>query len=276
MGIRFPCHACNKRLNVKAFLAGKRGICPHCGTKVEIPWQSVSADGNGEEGPEISAIVPQSVSSGRASNGSANANAAAIPVAGTAAPAQTTAPGAVPKIPNTAPATPIQPGSDPMPAANGQVSMPVAQATVAPPQPPAVETPPDPIDEAPSAVWYVRPPSGGQYGPASGEIMRKWIDEGRVSADSLVWREGWADWKSADSLFVKLAGDTQTAAPATDSRNAPTIGTAGPTAMPDSGAPRAYTRRRSNSSLAVIIVVLLTLASVALIGVLIAVIQLMQ
>ncbi len=40
MGIRFTCPDCTKRLNVKAFLAGKRGICPHCGAKVEIPYQT--------------------------------------------------------------------------------------------------------------------------------------------------------------------------------------------------------------------------------------------
>ena len=59
----------------------------------------------------------------------------------------------------------------------------------------------DPIDEAPHATWYVRPGSGGQFGPAAGDIMRKWIGEGRVSAESMVWREGWTDWKLAGPLF---------------------------------------------------------------------------
>ena len=39
----------------------------------------------------------------------------------------------------------------------------------------------DAIADAPDAVWYVRPASGGQYGPASGTVMRDWLDEGRVS-----------------------------------------------------------------------------------------------
>ena len=47
----------------------------------------------------------------------------------------------------------------------------------------------DPIAEAPDAVWYVRPPTGGQFGPADGTIMRRWLNEGRVSAEALVWRE---------------------------------------------------------------------------------------
>ena len=34
--------------------------------------------------------------------------------------------------------------------------------------------------------------------------MRRWLEEGRVSADSLVWREGWPDWKPAGPVFPSL------------------------------------------------------------------------
>jgi len=34
--------------------------------------------------------------------------------------------------------------------------------------------------------------------------MRRWLSEGRVSADSMVWREGWADWKLAAPVFPSL------------------------------------------------------------------------
>jgi GYF domain 2 len=37
MGIRFDCEHCGRTLNVKDFLAGKRGICPKCGGRIEIP-----------------------------------------------------------------------------------------------------------------------------------------------------------------------------------------------------------------------------------------------
>jgi hypothetical protein len=36
MGIRFTCPSGHK-LHVKSFLAGKRGICPHCGATFQIP-----------------------------------------------------------------------------------------------------------------------------------------------------------------------------------------------------------------------------------------------
>jgi site-specific recombinase len=71
--------------------------------------------------------------------------------------------------------------------------------------------PGDPIGENPLATWFVRPPSGGQFGPARGEVMRKWLTEGRVTADSLVWREGWIDWLAATEVFPQLG---KTPAPA--------------------------------------------------------------
>ena len=85
-------------------------------------------------------------------------------------------------------------------------SPPVAasQPRIQPKAQPAVAEPPDPIAEAPEAIWYVRPPSGGQFGPATGDSMRTWMSEGRVSADSLVWREGWCEWREAATVFPKL------------------------------------------------------------------------
>ncbi len=63
----------------------------------------------------------------------------------------------------------------------------------------------DAISEAPGAVWYVRPATGGQYGPASADIMRSWLNDGRVSGSSLVWRAGWPDWQTASAVFPQLA-----------------------------------------------------------------------
>lgn len=39
MGIRFFCPQGHK-LNVKEFQAGRNGICPYCGSKMEIPLES--------------------------------------------------------------------------------------------------------------------------------------------------------------------------------------------------------------------------------------------
>jgi hypothetical protein len=69
---------------------------------------------------------------------------------------------------------------------------------------PAPSAAPDPLAEAGDVVWYVRPACGGQFGPASREVMRSWLHEGRVGADSLVWREGWPDWRQAAKVFPQL------------------------------------------------------------------------
>jgi hypothetical protein len=62
----------------------------------------------------------------------------------------------------------------------------------------------DPFIEAGDVVWYVRPPSGGQYGPATSKLMRQWLAEGRISPNTLVWREGWRDWQQASDVFHQL------------------------------------------------------------------------
>jgi hypothetical protein len=64
----------------------------------------------------------------------------------------------------------------------------------------------DAISEAPDATWYVRPATGGQFGPAPAETMRAWLSEGRIGASSMVWRDGWSDWRAAGVVFPQLAG----------------------------------------------------------------------
>jgi hypothetical protein len=53
--------------------------------------------------------------------------------------------------------------------------------------------------------WYVVPPGAATpYGPATGKLFRSWIDEGRVTADSLVWRQDWKDWQPASSVLPQF------------------------------------------------------------------------
>src|SRR6478672_3857831 len=174
MGIKFHCPNGHK-LNVKSFLAGKKGVCPKCGTKVRIP--AVSEPG----------LVDSDLEETDASH-SAPAKSHPVKSNGSGAVAATVMAAKAP----AAPAVSVAPSEH-------------AAETAAPG---------DPIDEAPTAIWYVRPPTGGQYGPARGDIMRKWISEGRVSSDSLVWREGWTDWQNAGKLFPILNATGRHAAPA--------------------------------------------------------------
>ena len=71
------------------------------------------------------------------------------------------------------------------------------------------------LDSEPEAIWYVRPPSGGQYGPARSPLLRQWVEEHRVAADALVWRDGWPQWREAIDVFPEYATElpgTQTPA----------------------------------------------------------------
>jgi hypothetical protein len=53
-------------------------------------------------------------------------------------------------------------------------------------------------------AWFVRPPAGGQYGPASDANLARWIQEGRVGRDTYVWRGGWSSWRLAGDVADRL------------------------------------------------------------------------
>ena len=244
MGIRFYCPNGHK-LNVKEFQAGLKGICPYCGTKIQIPTESTRS--SSKEG----AAVPDKAGRGP-------------PFQGESAPVADEMPAATAdfqSLPIVASGEPFDqaplatPTTEPISLAQTAA----AQSPLAQPAADAAE-PADPLTEAGDVVWYVRPPSGGQFGPAGADAMRSWIDEGRVSADCLVWREGWRDWREASQVFPTLgAGGAEP----------PLMGiSAGATStvpVPVRDGP-AYPRRKSSSSQAVIII-LLVFAVVILSGV---------
>jgi len=215
MGIRFYCPGCGRRMNVKAFLAGRRGICPHCEARFEIPQASEIPKG-------APRYRPSSGVSDAASSSSSATSAVGVAV--------------------------DSPAMD------------------------AAEEPNDPIEESPDAVWYVRPPSGGEFGPAKGDVMRRWIDEGRVSGDALVWRDGWNDWATAADWFPELAPSNQVVGePESSSPASPLVLTE---KVQTSDRTRRRPARRSTSSVpSIAAIVTLGLLIVVLVGVLVVVVQ---
>ncbi len=257
MGIRFRCPNGHK-LHVKAFQGGKRGICPQCGVKLTIPLESdpelvQDSKQPGEGDPSVSrpSASPDAVQSElpvaeSSRNPSPPAKESLAPQASS---------GADPPLSLER----IEPSGGE--SVTGSVST-SAESTAA-----SVSESTDPITEAPHATWYVQPPSGGQYGPASGDIMRTWISEGRVTRDSLVWREGWADWKLAGPLFPGLVSGPSLMA---EDGSIPVV----PGGSTDSIAEQ-YRRRKSTKT-ALLVVVLLALACLVLFGTLIYVIKFMR
>jgi hypothetical protein len=97
--------------------------------------------------------------------------------------------------------------------------------------------------------------------------MRQWLDEGRVTGDSLLWREGWADWKRADAVFTRFGG-TPVGAYLPQGAPVPVVpagaynpATAGP---PVTAAGRRTVYRRKNGAGWVVAIVVLSLAAIIL------------
>jgi hypothetical protein len=232
MGIRFYCPNGHK-LNVKAFLAGRRGICPHCGAKVQIPAESALAgaapDPPRQEDHPGNPPLPSTSPLAKGEGGDASSEEVAV-----------------------VELEPAMPG----PLAGG-----AGQAARGPDRPvPLPHSPPDLLAEAPDAAWYVRPPAGGQFGPANGRTMRQWIEEGRISGDSLVWREGWRDWQEASMTLFKVGSSGPI--PEIDTAGSPrgVRGSRGASLHADDGGPP----RRESGGMPTWVVGVLTLAVVGL------------
>ena len=118
----------------------------------------------------------------------------------------------------------------------------------------------DPLAEADDVVWYVHPPSGGQFGPAATDVMQVWIAEGRIGADCLVWREGWRDWQIAGKVFPQLSPP---AGQSDEELETPKIVI---TSVRSSAAPNL--RRKRTNTVQIVFVVSLTLAVIVLIFIL--------
>ena len=173
MGIRINCPGCGHKMNLKSFLAGKRGVCPKCHTKFDIPAESDGDAGGGEES-QIATVqangaarrtlpAPQPVARQSPSPASVNPQHAGqpqpTPVQPQPAPQQ---PQPIAQQPQPAPVQPaprpvaVQPSPvQPVVNAAPQVSA-VAPAVHVAPQPvqpvatPRATSPPDPLLEAPT------------------------------------------------------------------------------------------------------------------------------
>ncbi|MCC7084982.1 MAG: DUF4339 domain-containing protein [Pirellulales bacterium] len=168
MGIKFRCPNGHK-MNVKSFLAGKKGICPKCGVGVEVPLAS--------EGEALLSSSPAAASKVASSATEAiSAEDAEVPSLGAIVGAE---------IENAISA--VEVGNS-----NGKVA---GRSTA---------TMPSVIAQEPLAIWYACTQLGDRYGPVSGEVLNEWLGQGRVAAGSLVWREGWPEWRKASVVFPNL------------------------------------------------------------------------
>ena len=272
MGIRFFCEACGTKLNIKDDLAGKKGRCPKCNEKIMIPMQStlqktverdrVSAPVNqpiGDPKQELEDSVrrrssPLEKSGGEKSGGEKSGET----------------PPTTAQDPSSAAST-----SSILERQTGEIGPrnKVTQDESAPELPPIpaagtpeTRRPKSAFDEAPNASWFVRPTSGGQFGPADANAMKSWLSEGRVGRDSLVWREGWEEWESAEKIFeLEFQGFSE------PKNSTPSVVNSKPEATSGSNIAYHQMARKKAKTMGVILIVALLLLSVVLVVVLVLV-----
>tara|TARA_R110002049_G_scaffold27321_3_gene94434 strand:- start:77879 stop:78706 length:828 start_codon:yes stop_codon:yes gene_type:complete len=189
MGIRFACHECDKQLNIKRELAGKRGVCPECSTRFRIPLQDAPTSSpikpsHPAQSSTSDATNSDATNLSRDRNGQEASAGAKVAVASADSAATPNSRASVTPSERVS-SNPQQPQSDAGTSVAGISSSELLAGDS-------------------SATWYVRPPTGGQYGPASADVFRSWIDQGRVAATSLIWRDGWPQWRVASEVLSEL------------------------------------------------------------------------
>ncbi|MBQ9455348.1 MAG: DUF4339 domain-containing protein [Thermoguttaceae bacterium] len=193
MGIRFYCPNGHK-LNVKEFQAGQRGICPKCHARFDIPFSSTREAGSKdlpiakewEKKAREQGLFPYDKKETKPSLDDINLNA--LPTDFDMVPGFLEA--------NDA-------GHSGIITTEAMIKAASFEPQTAPE--PAAPKLPDPFEGPADIVWYVRPASGEQLGPVDRDVIKRWLSENRIAPDTLVWREGWADWKNAGDVFEQLA-----------------------------------------------------------------------
>jgi hypothetical protein len=182
MGI-VACCPNGHRIKVKDELAGKKGVCPTCAAKFRIPRKD------------------------------------AAPVAGSGDPLPTARVVAIdPEIAARLPrATPIDDGdtvsaiAPQMPDAQPDFVLVTDEPDDAPP--PAAEQDDDPpppvtprriyaaLDDLPESPWLIAVRGGEPSPPLNAAALGAWLDSGAATADHVVWREGWPEWRPLVDVF---------------------------------------------------------------------------
>ena len=191
MGIHFACHHCNHSLHVKDFQGGKRGRCPECKAPFRIPLKDASHSLALDDSPATpDAMLTFSTSSRTAKTSKKSTSAISIE---TDVPAKNRSEKSARPKKATA-ASQKQSNVDPRARTPIDNNLPAL----------AEKEMPAALSASLDAKWFVRPPSGGQFGPASPQLLMEWIAERRVTSDSFLWCEGMPQWQAATDLIPEL------------------------------------------------------------------------
>ncbi len=246
MGIRFRCHHCEFELHVKDFQAGRRGKCPECQGRFRIPDQDAAHSldvamrpeelrGEPEEGELRESAVNQ-IEANQVASVKEASKAGAKLASRTHAESSKRSASAGPEL-----STAGQSKMSPMAKSGAHAARRVrgmseastqSNAEMRSPKTPKTADGDQPRESIPatsateSEQWYVRHPTGGQYGPASSELLQQWLGEFRVTEDSLVWKTGWPEWQVAASAIPAHFPDASIAPAAAAAGHSPASPTA--------------------------------------------------
>jgi hypothetical protein len=213
MGIKFYCPNGHK-MHVKDFLAGKKGLCPKCGVRVEIPAASVTGpppDAQ-ELGLPIAAANEPLPNAQPSASSKKSLQSNLAPVFGM--PADVSAPDSIltetvgeeigPASNSVPPSAVAHDDSPSAGISDIEINMPVAAT--------------DPLQIPPGENWYVHLQTGKQQGPIASDTLREWLDQARIGVDALVWRNGWDQWQVIRDAFSQTQSLEASAEPVTSSR----------------------------------------------------------
>jgi hypothetical protein len=209
MGIHFVCHHCSYALHVKDFQAGKRGKCPHCRGSFRIPANDASYSSPLEDASESAAVAnlrsafEQDNDTAVAKLNESSSDSVAIAIE-TSSLADTLPRESKKKTVVPSKSMDASKSSEKKTTKKEREVSPVLQELADDAPLTLNSTMPSALIQSGEAKWFVRPPSGGQFGPASLQLLMTWITESRVTAESYLWREGLADWQLASVLVPEL------------------------------------------------------------------------
>jgi hypothetical protein len=179
------------RVKVKDQLAGKKGLCPVCGTRFRIPAASDPANDLSYNPAAAVAESEQRAHAPVAGRSGVASDAAAFPSARILA----LDPAIVATLPRAtawdvaAVAAPPAPEAPVVPAATNE--------SAAPPRRPLHPV----IAEREDMAWSIALPGGEPSAPLPADTMQDWLDARQATGDEVVWRADWPQWLPVRQVF---------------------------------------------------------------------------
>ncbi len=198
MGIRFQCHYCEHSLHVKDFQAGRRGKCPNCDGAFRIPDRDAKRSLSIDESVPDAALVTT-----RARSGSGSGSALPEPKSKVSASPSNVQP--TTSRPHVEVSKRDSQRTDSTKTETTKTG--VTKSDLSKTEFPVVDLPPSLIPLL-DAQWYVSPPTGGQYGPATTRMLVEWIAEHRVTPESHLRRDGTSEWIIARDVVPEAFAPT--------------------------------------------------------------------